>query len=248
MMKKFYPSSGSAEAEIALMFSSEPHISNPKNHCVPTTILDVPDEEGVQLLVMPLLLSWEEPKFSTVGEVLDFFRQVFEVSLPRHSLLLILISCFRGPSIHAYQWRSSPVRVDNPEEITSSHFCRDCKYDNILMNPTGLYSILPHPMDSDKARDFKSKPSHTTRTLAPVRYYFIDFGHAKKYDLSVPPEERLERPKWGAGDRTIPEFKKDELCDPFAVDVYCIGHLILSHFLDVRTLIIKQYRKLRPFF
>lgn len=44
MMKIFHPSSRSAEAEISLMFSGEPHVSNPKNHCIPTTILDVPDE------------------------------------------------------------------------------------------------------------------------------------------------------------------------------------------------------------
>jgi hypothetical protein len=79
MMKKFSPSSGTAEAEVALMFSSEAHVSNPKNHCVPTTILDIPDEDNVQLLMVPLLQSWEEPKFTTIGEVLDFFHQIFEV-------------------------------------------------------------------------------------------------------------------------------------------------------------------------
>lgn len=199
VLKKFHPSSGSAEAEISLMFSGEPHVSNPKNHCIPTTILDVPDEEDTQLLVMPLLQSWEQPKFNTIGEVVDFFRQVFEGLQYMH---------------------------------TNGVAHRDCKYNNILMDPTGLYSVLPHPLRPHQARDFRSTPSHTTRTLAPVKYYFIDFGVAKKYDLSVPPEERLEPPGWGAGDWTIPEFKKDELCDPFAVDVYCIGHLIQSIFLD----------------
>lgn len=80
-MKKFHPSSGTTEAEISLMFSNEPHASNPKNHCIPTIILDVPDEEDTQLLVMPLLQSWEVPKFVTVGEAIDFFHQIFEVSL-----------------------------------------------------------------------------------------------------------------------------------------------------------------------
>lgn len=69
-----------------------------------------------------------------------------------------------------------------------------------------------------------------------MRYYFIDFGHAKKYDLSVPLEERLEHPRWGAGDKSIPEFAKDDLCDPFAVDVYCLGHMIQCQFLEVRPL------------
>ena len=109
------------------------------------------------------------------------------------------------------------------------------------MDPTGLYSVLPHPLRPHRARDFRSTPLHTTRTLAPVKYYFIDFGVAKKYDLSAPPEERLEPPGWGAGDGTIPEFKKDELCDPFAVDVYCIGHLIQSIFLDVRMSISRHH-------
>lgn len=113
------------------------------------------------------------------------------------------------------------------------------------MDPTGLYSVLPHPLKTRRARDFRSTPSHTTRTLAPVRYYFIDFGHAKKYDLSVPLEERLERPRWGAGDWSIPEFAKDDLCDPFAVDVYCLGHMIQCQFLEVLPLIYQYYSGLK---
>lgn len=139
MFKKFAPSSGTAEAEIALLFSAEPYLSNPKNRCIPTTVLGVPDEEDVQLLVMPLLQSWKEPKFNTVGEVVDFFHQVFEGLQYMHS----------NGVAH-----------------------RDVKYNNILMDTTGLYSVLPHPLKTRRARDFRSTPSHSTRALAPVRYYF----------------------------------------------------------------------------
>ena len=156
-------------------------------------------------------------------------------------VVINLILYCSGSSIYAYKRCSTPVRFNFPGEMENSHFHRDCKYDNILMDPTGLYSVLPHPLLPHLARDFRSTPSHTTRTLAPVKYYFIDFGVAKRYDLSTPPEERLEPPGWGAGDSTIPEFKKDELCDPFAVDVYCIGHLIQSHFLDVRILLSRHH-------
>ena len=157
-------------------------------------------------------------------------------------VLNVMLYC-SGSSIYAYQRCSTPVRFSFPSNMENSHFHGDCKYDNILMDPTGLYSVLPHPLRPHLApsRDFQSAPSHTTRTLAPVKYYFIDFGVAKKYDLSAPPEERLEPPGWGAGDGTIPEFKKDELSDPFAVDVYCIGHLIQSHFLDVRISISRDH-------
>lgn len=119
MLKKFAPSSGTAEAEIALLFSGEPHLSNPKNHCIPTTVLGVPDEEDVQLLVMPLLQSWEEPKFDTIGEVVDFFHQVFEVSSLCQVVVLNLTLCCLGASIYAFQWCSSPVSIDYSEEMTN---------------------------------------------------------------------------------------------------------------------------------
>ena len=39
----------------------------------------VPDEEDVVILVMPLLRPCKDPPFETVGEVVEFFRQIFEV-------------------------------------------------------------------------------------------------------------------------------------------------------------------------
>lgn len=67
------------EVEISKFFSTEPLASHPRNHCVPVyDVLDVPDEENTVLLVLPLLRSYDDPPFRTVGEMIDFFSQVFE--------------------------------------------------------------------------------------------------------------------------------------------------------------------------
>jgi len=68
------------EAEIGSFFSTPPLATNPANHCVPIyEVLQVPDDEDRVLLAMPLLRQYDNPRFDTFGEVLDFFRQIFEV-------------------------------------------------------------------------------------------------------------------------------------------------------------------------
>ena len=72
------------EVEIATMFSSEPLKSDPKNHCIPIfEVLDVPNNEDKQILVMPLLRAYDSPRFQSVGEAMEFIRQMFEVRLSR---------------------------------------------------------------------------------------------------------------------------------------------------------------------
>jgi hypothetical protein len=41
--------------------------------------LKVPGDDDKVILVMPLLRGWDRPEFETVGEGVDFFRQLFEV-------------------------------------------------------------------------------------------------------------------------------------------------------------------------
>ncbi|KAJ7100959.1 hypothetical protein B0H15DRAFT_899862 [Mycena belliarum] len=53
--------------------------NDPTNHCVP--LLDVlypPILPGTQLLILPLLRTHSSPNFDTIGECVDFFRQIFE--------------------------------------------------------------------------------------------------------------------------------------------------------------------------
>ena len=83
---------------------------------------------------------------------------------------------------------------------------------------TALYhESPPHPWHRQYRYDFAGKPKIiSSRTRNPLKYYLIDFGLSRLYK----PEDglHLEIPGWG-GDKTVPEFRFEEPCDPFAVDV-----------------------------
>ena len=94
----------SLENEIATYFSTEPLASHPRNHCVPVyEVLQVPDPTGDDdeiIIVMPLLRPFYNPRFKSVGEAVEFFRQIFEVNesiFPVH----LLLNYAQGSSIHA---------------------------------------------------------------------------------------------------------------------------------------------------
>ena len=62
------------------MFSSEPLLSDKRNHCVP--ILDrLQDNEDdrIRYLVMPFLRHIENPRFQAVEDIIDFIDQMLEV-------------------------------------------------------------------------------------------------------------------------------------------------------------------------
>jgi len=70
------------ELEIGQIFSSHPLAGTSANHCVPIhDILHVPDDSEAVVIVMPLLLDYRHPPFDTIGEAVECFRQLFEVSL-----------------------------------------------------------------------------------------------------------------------------------------------------------------------
>lgn len=65
------------------MLNSNPHNSDPRNHAVPVIErLRLPEDKDKEILVMALLRVWHEPEFVTIGEGVDFFKQVFEVRSP----------------------------------------------------------------------------------------------------------------------------------------------------------------------
>ncbi|KAG6835155.1 hypothetical protein H0H93_004373 [Arthromyces matolae] len=187
------------EILVAKHFSSSSLAKHPKNHCVP--VLDVLDPlpgSRKAFLVMPLLFNHEYVEFETIGEVVDFCRQIFEGLEFMHT----------NNVIHG-----------------------DCKWNNTMADALCLFSSPPHPVYPFKRRNHRGYTSVRSRTKKPIKYFLIDFGLSQ----FCPPEEapHLREPPWG-GDLSVPEFSfpGPPRCDLYAVDIYCIGNLIRTHFLD----------------
>ncbi|ESK88932.1 hypothetical protein Moror_13214 [Moniliophthora roreri MCA 2997] len=102
----------------------------------------------------------------------------------------------------------------------------DIKFNNIMMDSSPLYSVQIHPANNKMALDWSGKVESTSRTDHPVKYYYIDFGLSQLYADN---EDALMEPGYG-GDTTVPEFKRNDKCDPFAVDVYRLGNMIAECF------------------
>jgi len=104
----------------------------------------------------------------------------------------------------------------------------DAKDTNIMMDWSPLYDSPPHFLSTGRNADLTGAPKHHNRTTRPVKYHFIDWNLSNQYNPEDGPH--LLRPGYG-GDRTVPEFSRNEQCDPFKVDVYCLGNLIRTKFL-----------------
>ncbi|KAJ7159109.1 hypothetical protein C8R43DRAFT_1086966 [Mycena crocata] len=190
------------ERRIGRIFSS-PRLSDPRNHCVPILEeLKVPDSETQTILVMPLLRSFLDPRFDTFGEVMDFFGQIFEGLKFMH-------------------------------DRNVAH--RDCNGSNIMMDGSKMFPQGFHPQHPRRKRDINSGPAKFyTRTQCPPKYYFTDFGISRVYSSKNVIDSVIR-----GGDRTVPEYKflgEDGLrvvpCNPFPVDIYFLGNMIRTNFLD----------------
>ncbi|KAH7907078.1 hypothetical protein BJ138DRAFT_1015103 [Hygrophoropsis aurantiaca] len=111
---------------------------------------------------------------------------------------------------------------------------RDCMNLNILMDATSLYKEPFHPFRLEWRRDLSGYAKHYTRTRCRPKYYFIDFGISRRYDLSD--TSPLELPILG-GDKTVPEFQDSiEPRNPFPTDIYYIGNFLREDFIQVYLL------------
>ena len=80
MLKKILKSDHPHEVDIHKYLTAGGLASHPHNHCAPLyDVLESPYDENVVILVLPLYRMFNDPRFETVGEVVEFFRQIFEV-------------------------------------------------------------------------------------------------------------------------------------------------------------------------
>ncbi|KAJ7782463.1 hypothetical protein DFH07DRAFT_764611 [Mycena maculata] len=101
-----------------------------------------------------------------------------------------------------------------------------------------LYPNGFHPVYQDSRADrIYRRAKYYTRTQRPVKYYFIDFGISVKFELG---EDTLAYPI-GGGDHSAPEIPEDYLfrpptrLNPFPTDIYYLGNVIRTEFLDVSS-------------
>ncbi len=100
-----------------------------------------------------------------------------------------------------------------------------------MLDLTPLYSVTPHPIRG-RSYDFKRRVRRFSRTEHPVKYYYVDFGISCRYapDDASPLEDIIV-----GGDKSVPEFEDtNEPQNPFWTDIYYLGNLIRTGFLEVR--------------
>lgn len=96
VMLKVLDASNESEMEFYKFFSEEPQKSDLRNHSIPYHgFLKIPETEEV-MVALPILFHWDEPDFETIGEVIDFFRQIFEVCILELLFLFCADTC-AGP-------------------------------------------------------------------------------------------------------------------------------------------------------
>ncbi|KAF9077759.1 kinase-like domain-containing protein [Rhodocollybia butyracea] len=187
----------SQEEDICALFSTNEHASQPSNHSIPLLeVLHVPGFEGEDLLVMPWMRKPVDPPFRTVGEGLQFIKEMLE-------------------------------GIQYMHQNSVAH--RDCSMNNMVMDARQMYPDGHHPSRPSRTYDYKKRARHFSRTLAPPRYYLIDFGFSQQYE---PSEERTPEYAIRSGGTEPPEYKAETPCDPFATDVFLLGNMIRLRFLD----------------
>lgn len=82
MLKRINKDDNPHEIDLATFLYSEKLRSDPRNHSMPTyEILPPPGDSNEHILVMAFLRKFDNPPFETIGEVVDCFDQMFEVSI-----------------------------------------------------------------------------------------------------------------------------------------------------------------------
>ncbi|KAJ7505775.1 hypothetical protein B0H11DRAFT_1976129 [Mycena galericulata] len=201
MMKRVDKRVHPLEVELATWFSSEPQRSDSQNHCVPIyDVLQAPDDHNTHIIVMPLLVPYDKPHFDTVGEVIAFFRQIFEGVRYMHKQNVAHRDCTNLNLM----MDASPI-ASKPFHPVITNKKRDFTGRVIYLSRT------QHPVKyylTDFGLSVKYRPEDRPPLEAPI------LGG----DKTVPEFQTAnkgERPPDG---------------DPFPVDVYYLGNLVRTYF------------------
>ncbi|EJD43730.1 hypothetical protein AURDEDRAFT_114539 [Auricularia subglabra TFB-10046 SS5] len=109
----------------------------------------------------------------------------------------------------------------------------DVGVNNIMMDGLHLLKEANHPIKPHRAlhspRDVRHFARHQSK--APIKYWFIDFDGSVRFESYAARHPVLRTRR---ADKTVPEESSPDHgpCDPFALDIYCLGNLIREHCLE----------------
>lgn len=144
---------------------------------------------------------------------------------------VLTVYLLSGSAIHAYFACCAQVRYVPPFSAESPLHRLTCE----RRNSTGLrfndIDMCASPLGGPDARPDREREWCFNRTLNPVRYYYTSLSELQKYapDATFRTEVGYEY------DIYVPEFLRQEDCDPFAADVYRLGHSFRADFTEVRV-------------
>ena len=93
--------------------------------------------------------------------------------------------------------------------------------------PQGFHPVATYSLPFNTRKTAPELP----RSTVPVRYYYADFGISTMFAASD--TNRLVTGTHGL-DRDVPELSNDVPYDPFKVDMFILGNLIRTSFIEVR--------------
>ena len=111
---------------------------------------------------------------------------------------------------------------------------RDCARKNILVDSNALFPRGYHPLNPFRLPDSNLDAPVLSRAVAPVKYYYVDFGISSY--IPADSETKLVLGDFGR-DKDVPELSLTTPYDPFKVDIFIIGNLLSKEFLQVRLTI-----------
>ncbi|TFK53522.1 hypothetical protein OE88DRAFT_1717759, partial [Heliocybe sulcata] len=195
----------SQERQLGILLSSDQYRDDPENHCVPIyEALDVPDDEELQIIVMPFLRMWDDPPFDTFGEVISFIHQCIEGLHFMHKNFIAHRDCtwrniMLDPS-SLYPNSFHPVRIRRARD-----FKGDAKHYTRTQRPVKYYLI-----DFGLTRRYQAEDMPPMEDIVPGG------------DRSAPEHQdaALER-------------NPTKKCNPFPTDVYYLGNVIRKRLIEL---------------
>ena len=222
----------SNEVKIAKFLSSPTLVHNSNNHCV--TVIDSfhdPVRPNEHYMVMPMLRAFDEPEFGAVGEVVDFVGQILEVGI------ILGASCSfysisPGNGVYPQSSHCAWVyQLSLPKLIINTLHIRDLTGPNIMMDARPIYPRGWHFADESLTPDGIDTVKPLARIDHRVRYIIIDYDNAIRFR----PDESNLISRAGGLDQSAPELatRKEQPYDAFKLDVFTLGNLIYTEFLQV---------------